>query len=166
MGRDINAQRRPANSSLRSSLSQFGEHKPDDPMTLRRLQESAKKELIAPHFERSRDGQLPSVPPPRPNSQGEARRQVSKNVNSPKAKKNLPTEFKCHGQFCDLQTVDPAPLQSSDDDRGSNRERALRIAKQVLSSNEMRQLSSSGKLLQLGVTRRDPLAYKSVSQKR
>ena len=132
---------------------------------MRRYKESSKKDLIAPHFERSRDGYLPSVPPPRPNSQGEARRQVHKSAKSPKNKKNLPSEFKCHGQFCDLLTVDPAPLQSSDDDRGSNRERALRISKQVLSANELEQLSSSGKLLQLGVTRRDPLAYKAVSQK-
>ena len=146
------------------------------------ITESEKKErqksLIVPHFEpsyRSHSSSLPSVPPPRPNSQGETRRQLAKSSlsspTSPKhrmmhhAGKSLPTQFKCHGQFCDLRTVDPAPLQSVEDDKGSNRERALRIAKQVLSVNELKNLEASGKLLQLGITKRDPLAYKSVSQK-
>ena len=78
---------------------------------------------------------------------------------------NLPTEFKCHGQFCKLNTIDPAALQSEGEDRGSNRERAMLIAKQVLSSSELHHLEESGKLLQLGVTKRDPLAFKSVSQR-
>ena len=97
-------------------------------------------DLIAPHFESHGKGSsssLPSVPPPRPNSQGEARRHVHPS-KGPAGSKSLPTQFKCHGQFCDLHTVDPAPLQSDEEDGGSNRERALRIAKQVLSANEMK----------------------------
>jgi hypothetical protein len=102
--------------------------------------------LIAPHFDsHSHSSSLPSVPPPRPNSQGEARRHAHPTKGS--ASKSLPTQFKCHGQFCDLHTVDPAPLQSNEEDGGSNRERAMRIAKQVLSANEMKVRKEEGKRL-------------------
>ena len=117
------------------------------------------KNLIAPHFDshqKNHNSSLPSVPALRPNSQGEARRHVNPKYSASKtsASKSLPTQFKCHGQFCDLHTVDPAPLQSNEEDGGSNRERALRIAKQVLSVNEMKNLESSGKLLMLGIQKR------------
>jgi len=110
---------------------------------------------------------LPFVPPPRPNSQEMAKRSLTRSPHHQKNhhKQNLPTQFKCHGQFCKLHTVDPDALQSEGEEKGSNRERAMVIAKQVLSSSELRNLEESGKLLQLGVTKRDPLAFMSVSQR-